>query len=505
MKYLIIVIVLAGLGFAAFQLEWTASLDDASAAPSEEALFTVKKDVLKITVKEQGFLKAKKAMKISPKFRHGGVISWLIEEGTEVKKDDILVEFEKTDIQKEIDDLENRLLEAETELTSSETNKDIQVRENEASIESAQLSLTMKEMELDRYLKGDAPNELRKLKIAITRAESDYNRAKQLAEEAPKLYEEGFYNKLQMENELIAMEEKKISLENCKKELELFNTYTFKMTESQKKADIKNAERALVNAKEKAKINLGEKESRVSRQKRQVKSLKTRLEKQKKELAAMTMKAPQPGIVHYGDTEHHWMPDEIKVGGRVWSGMTVITLPNLTEMQEVIHVHEADIGLVKEGQKVDINVETAKGKAFKGEVVKIASVASPDRMDKSNKTFKVTIDMESNGEKFLSGITATAEIHVEEVPDVLLIPIHSVISEGGEHFCFVNTPKGPAKRVVKIGKNNAHYVQVLEGVIEGEQVLLYDPRDMGNVGTKSQESDAPEESGPTTVQAGKKE
>ena len=54
-----------------------------------------------------------------------------------------------------------------------------------------------------------------------------------------------------------------------------------------------------------------------------------------------------------------------------------------------------------------------------------------------------------------------------------------MFAEEGEHFCFV--AHGPAfeKRAVKIGKSNNHYVQVLEGLQEGERALLYDPRESG--------------------------
>jgi multidrug efflux pump subunit AcrA (membrane-fusion protein) len=125
-------------------------------------------------------------------------------------------------------------------------------------------------------------------------------------------------------------------------------------------------------------------------------------------------------------------------------------------------------------------------------VTKIASTAT-SRGSSTGKTFKVEILMASDEVEFRAGITAKAEIQVEEIPDVLQVPIHAVIAEGEEHFCYVSNHEGPQKRIVKVGKNNAHFVEVTEGLEEGEQVLLYDPREGGQF--VDEEGEAKEENG----------
>ena len=93
MKYLIVTLLVAALGFAA----WKAV--EARSTPAVEistaSLFKVKRDTLAITVTENGYLKAKNSLNMKPKFKRQGTINWLIEEGTEVVEGDILVEFEK--------------------------------------------------------------------------------------------------------------------------------------------------------------------------------------------------------------------------------------------------------------------------------------------------------------------------------------------------------------------------------------------------------------------------
>ena len=492
MKYLIIFIILVGAIVTAVKIDWSGEGGD-EANDLTDALFTVKRGVLDITIAEEGYLKAKNSVQLKPKFRREGVISWIVEEGTTVEKDDLLVEFEKTDLTKQVADLENSKIQYETELKAAQATMKIQERENVASIESAELGLEMSKMKLERYVKGDQPNDRRKLKLAVNKAESELRRQQEQWAEVPNLEKEGFFTKIQVENEKLKLEEAQISVANAKKELELFEKYTVPMETKQRESDVRDAERKLLDAKEMADIKKNEKLARVKQQERQLDATVNRLEKYQEELEQMTMKAPSPGIVHYGEASREWELEHIKVGGRIWPGITVITLPDLSEMQAVIEIHEADIDQIEEGMEAVVTVDAVQGVSFPGKVSKIASVASSHRSDMS-KTFRVEVVVETAKVELRAGISARVEILVEKVPDVLYIPIHAVFSEGAERFCFVVTDKKVERRDVTTGKTNIHYVEIEGGLEENESVMLYDPRDTGQFGggAEGEEIDEPD-------------
>lgn len=486
MKIIIIVGCLGILGGLAFWYDWTPD-GEKSDLLLTDAFFDVRRGPMKITVNEDGFLKAKNSIKIEPQFRREGTISWLIEEGTEVEEGEVLVEFEKTDVQNQIDELENRLLQHETELKSATANLEIQERDSEASIEKAVQGLKISEMTLQRWEKGEAPNEERRKILAVDKAKSDLDRQMKRFEKVPELFEAGFFSEYQVEEKRMALEEAKITLKNAESDLDLYLKFTQEIERVQKNAEVTDAKRLLENATKKAEINLNEKKARVKQQESQVKSSTVRLDKLKKEFEYMTIKAPAPGIVHFGEPDERWYRERIKVGGRVWPGNTLLTIPDLREMQVLVQVHEADIDAVKEGMDAVITVEAVKGVTFAGKVTKIASVASSNWRDPNNRTFRVEITMESSGKELRAGISASVEIGIEEIPDTLNMPIHAVFNEGGEQFCFVAENGSFAKRSIKTGKNNAHYVQILEGLEEDEHVLLYDPREGGRFGEDSEE------------------
>jgi hypothetical protein len=96
--------------------------------------------------------------------------------------------------------------------------------------------------------------------------------------------------------------------------------------------------------------------------------------------------------------------------------------------------------------------------------------------DESNKSFRVEITLDSTPPELRAGVTAKVEIQVETLEDAVQCPIHAIVPEGGKHLAWVVKGSSFEEREVHIGKNSAHLVQILEGLSEGEEVLLYDPR-----------------------------
>jgi RND family efflux transporter MFP subunit len=464
-----------------------------------DATVLARRDVLRVTVSNGGFLKALNSLLIKPKFQRQGTIQWLVDEGKAVEAGDVLVEFEKTDIETQIADIESEVSKSQIELEAAQADLAIQARENQGTIDSSELTLKLAQLKLERHNFGDGPNQLRQKELDLEKARSTYKRLSEQFLMVPELAKEGFLTENQVEEERIALREAEIAQETAQKELELWNKYGAPVEVLQLENAVKDAERALVNAREKAEINLKERQVRVANTERQLKQAQDRLAKMKTELGLMTIKAEKPGIVHYGDPERPWMREEIKVGSVFRQGNTILTLPDLREMQVRLEVHEADIDKVKLDQKVDVTVETCKGRSFTGKVTKIASVATSNWGE--GKTFSVEVTLDAAATELRAGVSAKAEILVDEIPDVVVVPVHAVVAEQGAHFCFVSEADGWKQRKVEIGKNNVHLVQVLEGLNGGERVLLYDPRGTSKAGG-SESGDPGKPSSPPEQESG---
>jgi multidrug efflux pump subunit AcrA (membrane-fusion protein) len=76
-------------------------------------------------------------------------------------------------------------------------------------------------------------------------------------------------------------------------------------------------------------------------------------------------------------------------------------------------------------------------------------------------------------------MTAKVEVVVEELKNILSVPIQSVINIQGKKVCYVATSSGPQQREVQTGVFNDDFVEIKRGLAEGEDVLLNPPRIIG--------------------------
>ena len=125
------------LGVAASS-RWLAPGKEAESSVPASSRFAVARGPLRIVIEENGYLKAKENVSIKPKFKGQGTITWLIEEGKSVAPGDTLIEFDKTQLETQVVELENSLVQYQIELEAAKANLEIQERDNQASIEKAE-------------------------------------------------------------------------------------------------------------------------------------------------------------------------------------------------------------------------------------------------------------------------------------------------------------------------------------------------------------------------------
>jgi len=151
------------------------------------------------------------------------------------------------------------------------------------------------------------------------------------------------------------------------------------------------------------------------------KSLDGQLEQARRNLDDVTVKAPSEGMVIYSD---HW--DErrkIQVGDVVWSGLTVLQLPDLREMEVFAQVNEVDGPRVSPGQKATIRLDSYPDVQISGSVREISQTAiKAGWMAKAN-VFGVTISLDSTMTGIMKpGMSAQVAIDIDRSGPQLLVP-----------------------------------------------------------------------------------
>ncbi len=209
----------------------------------------------------------------------------------------------------------------------------------------------------------------------------------------------------------------------------------------------------------------------MARAEAQVAQAQAALERAEEDLRNATIVSPMDGMVLSRNVEVGDAVSSILVLGS--QATLVMTLGDIREVYVKGKVDESDIGKVYMGQPARITVESFPDKKFVGQVTKI----SPLGVEKDNvTTFEVKVSIHNAGGELKANMSANAEIILEEKKGVLLIPESAIVYDKQRNASVeVPDPKGEEGRrkvAVKVGISNGVKTEILEGLNEGQQVIL---------------------------------
>ncbi len=203
----------------------------------------------------------------------------------------------------------------------------------------------------------------------------------------------------------------------------------------------------------------------------QVQQAQASLDQLNEQLSYTTLVSPMDGVVLSRDVEVGDAVSSILVLGS--TATLVMTLGDTTQVYVQGKVDEADIGAVYLGQPARIRVESFPNKTFNGKVTKIA----PLGVEKDNvTTFEVRVSIDNPTGELKANMTANAEILITEHKNALSVPEQALVYDNQKNaFVFVPDPKqkdGQRKIPVKAGISNGSKTEILDGLKEGDTVVL---------------------------------
>ena len=156
---------------------------------------------------------------------------------------------------------------------------------------------------------------------------------------------------------------------------------------------------------------------------------------------------------------------------------------DLTDMRVIADIDEADIGGVKEGQRVSFTVDAFPDDHFEGQVTQVRQQATTE----SNVvTYEVVISAPNNDLKLKPGLTANVTIFTMEKNDVMsvpskalrFIPTEAFLKKGqtisdceGEHKLWTLEDNTFKAHKVEIGTSNGLVTEIISGIPEGTEIL----------------------------------
>jgi HlyD family secretion protein len=483
----------------------------------DPALFTVSRGDLTISVTESGDIKAVNSKDIKSEVEGRTTIISIVDEGTYISQEDVnngkvLVELDSSDIEQKLTQQEVSFLSSEASYAEAKESLDIQKKQNDSDVQGGWLKARFALMDFKKYLGeivaeqviervkesqglgntafeqylehpqlgGEALQELKKLNDDITLAESKFERASDKLQWTRKLREKEYVAETELKADELEVESLKVQKERAQIALELFKLYEFPKEAEQFLSDYHEAERELERIEARARSKLAQAQAKLASNEAQYRVQKEQLEKLRKQLKACVITAPSPGQVVYSSSTDAWARRNrpIEIGAEIRERQKIISIPDTTEMKVEIKVHETWVDKVESGQDAKITIPAFPDESFTGKVLKKAPLAEQQNwfLNTDLKVYATDVGIDGTYDFIKTGMSAKVEIIIEQLRNVLSVPIQAVITQEEKKLCYVMTNNGPQKREVETGLFNADFVEIKSGLKEGEKVLLKPPR-----------------------------
>jgi HlyD family secretion protein len=365
------------------------------------------------------------------------VIIWVIEDGSTVKKGDVLCRLDASDYEELVRQQEIKVERARADLRTTELDHQVAV------------------MSVTEFKDGLMAQSTQEMEVALSLAESEVSTGKNRLEWLRRMQKKGYASVAQITSGEVTVKGAENEVRKATWALDNFRKFGAPKEIRTLEAQVESTRADLLYC-----------QARATR-------FDERLAYYKEMVDLCTIRAPHDGFVIYVPARF-WSNDApIEAGQRVRQGQDLFYLPDLAKMRVAALIHESLVTRIHPGQTVRSKIEGLGGRTIEGHVLSVDPL--PDPMSgwfNEVKSFKATIALDSSPRGLRPEMTAEAEIEVGRRSNVLSVPVEAVAFEGGKDYCYVSVDGVLERRRVTLGESNSSLLEVTDGLEEGEEVAL---------------------------------
>lgn len=478
LSIVIAVVVVGAAGFGAYAL---LSGGGGSASAARTELFAAQRGGFDITIPASGELAAQKQKEIVNELEVRAVITEIVEEGKFVQEGDVLLRLDDESIRDEIRDAQDSVNTAEASWISARSNLDIRRESSRSELQKADVDVRLAELALKAWEEGEHVSQLQTLELDVETAEKDYARLKDRFERSKDLLDREFISQDEYRQDEIELMRAKSRYDQAVLSLRVYKQYEAEQRREQLESDLQQAQDAREETKNRNETELTSLEADVASKLFNLESRRERLEKLEGQLEKCIVYAPQSGLVVYASSldSDRWRrrDDPPQVGTEISRNETVMVLPDTSRMVARVKVNEALAGRIEPEQKAVVISDAVPGEPIQGQVQSVGVLAeSGGWRDPNRRDYTVSILLEKGEELGLKpSMRCKAEIFVGRVEDAIYVPVQAIHRAGRTAYVYVVEEGGYAQRPVQLGRSSELYIEIAEGLDEGERVLLMQP------------------------------
>lgn len=394
---------------------------------------SVGRDTLAVMVTENGAVESSNNKEIKCLVKGGSTVLWVIETGTIVQPGDELVKLDQSQI-------EDKILQQKIVYESALANKI-----------TAESDVAVAETSITEYLEGTYKEEKSKIEKEIFEAEQALRKAELSLQSALRLTAKGVVKDLQLEGEQFAVDSARKDLELKRNRLESLEKYNKVKSLQELRSKLRAAQAKLASFEASLELE------------------KTRLEREKMQLSNCVIKADTAGMVIFPSMAAWKDTPDIAEGAVVREQQTLLMIPDVSNMQVKVGIHESKIDRLEVGMKAKVQLQDL---VLEGTVSEIAEVTRPAGWWTGNLVkydTKIKLDPHPS---LKPGMSAIVDIILAEHKDVITVPVAAIVEGANGFFCWVQTNDGVKKRAIRVGDTNDQFTVVLDGLNVGDAAIL---------------------------------
>ncbi len=417
-------------------------------AASQVLTYRVERGDMLVTVTEDGNLESAINIDVKCEVAGGTSILWIVDDGKEVTKGEKLVELDSAALEESIN--QQRIATEKARAAKIQAEKDYA---------AAKLAV-------DEYLQGTFVKSVQDQDAQITIAEENLRSAQNALEHSERMFRKGYISALDLESQKFQVQRAELELDSARTAKDVLVKFS-KVKMLQELESKRDSSEAKMRS-ESASFDL--EESRLKR-------LEGQLEK-------CVIMAPADGMAVYANEQGmRFGPSQqstIEEGAAVRERQTILRLPDLSKMQVKVTVHESKVEMLSRVWRAAMAANKAlraririQNQEFQGNLLNIANQPEPSAWYAGNiKEYATIISIEGEPKGLRPGMTAECEILADHLTGVLSVPVAAVVEQRGNYFAWVETPEGPERRPLVLGASNDQFIEVKDGLLEGDLVIL---------------------------------
>jgi membrane fusion protein (multidrug efflux system) len=162
----------------------------------------------------------------------------------------------------------------------------------------------------------------------------------------------------------------------------------------------------------------------------------------------------------------------VDVGQNVNAGTPLFVISDFDPLLAIVHVPSKEFKKLKPDQKVEIVLDSNE-QQLEGRIKLVSPVIDP-----ASGTIKVTVEIPEYPADTRPGDFAEVSIVTEKRKGTMLVPKMAVFTDRGDYVVYVAADSTAERRVVEVGFEDDAHTEILEGVTEGERIVVKGQRSL---------------------------